>query len=568
MKRSIWLSWGVLVAIDIAMRAAYLAPRLLTVRGFANYAVAVLVLWLLLRFLLACSRRRRFVLFLLVLALPMTIEWAVFRAYGQFAAPSDFALFLEAPRVVFAAGTMGVDRLITFLSLVLVLASESLLPKEPVVLRRRAALAGGGILVGALLASAMYWRASPSLEHPSLAFWSAMTGLATRSSPGVHHGAHVVLARQPPKSGEKLPNVVLVIGESLAVSHLSVYGYERDTSPRLKKLADDGSLVYFRDAAVMGPNTRTSVPYIMTGLAGPDPGGRALRVPTVLEYAKSRGYHTAVVSAQEEGWGNLEAIFTGGADTFQGGIHFASNVDIFKGGDDLAVLQQGALPRLKSLEEPFLLVLHMDGSHLVYSYHSPPSHKVFPEDGVNSVGAYDNTIRVTDEYLARVFEALRARDPSAWMFFTSDHGQPLGEGGAFFNHGYQTNVVRDPLFVFPPSDAPESQRTAIREASTAPVSACDLTPTIVHLMGATPSGEAPMDCADWFAATPKDASRVRVVSAYTPTGVREPTMLLLLPDGRRALYEVDHGTVVLNDGVTRPMSELALPPEVAARLAK
>ena len=224
------------------------------------------------------------------------------------------------------------------------------------------------------------------------------------------------------------------------------------------------------------------------------------------------------------------------------------------------------MPRIKTLEEPFFLVLHMDGSHLVYTNHSPPSHKVFPEDGVNSVGAYDNTIRVTDEYLGRVFEALRARDPDAWMFFTSDHGQPLGEGGAFFNHGYQANVVRDPLFVFPPATATEAQRAAIRDASVAPVSACDITPTIVHLMGATPSRDAPMDCANWFAPNILGSSRVRVVSAFTPTGVREPTMLLLLPDGRRALYEVEQGTVTLNDGVALPMSALALPPEVAARL--
>jgi arylsulfatase A-like enzyme len=151
------------------------------------------------------------------------------------------------------------------------------------------------------------------------------------------------------------------------------------------------------------------------------------------------------------------------------------------------------------------------------------------------------------------------------MFFTSDHGQPLGEGGAFFNHGYQTNVVRDPLLVFPPPSAdhsPAARDSQWSEIATAQVSACDLAPTILHLMKA--SLAAPMDCVDWLAHAPKP--RVRVVSAYTPTWVSEPTMLLLMPDGERALYELQHGTVTMNDGLERPMSEIGIPAEVSHRL--
>ena len=164
----------------------------------------------------------------------------------------------------------------------------------------------------------------------------------------------------------KLPNIVLVVGESLAASHLSLYGYERDTSPRLQALQTQGQLVALRDATVMGPNTRTSVPYIFTGLEGPDPDGRVFRAPTILEYAKARGYHTAFVSAQEESWGNFDVLFHEGVDTFRTGIEFAPEVDVLKGADDLVVLEQGVLPLLRSLPEPFFVVLHMDGSHLPY----------------------------------------------------------------------------------------------------------------------------------------------------------------------------------------------------------
>jgi arylsulfatase A-like enzyme len=353
---------------------------------------------------------------------------------------------------------------------------------------------------------------------------------------------------------------VLVLGESLAASHLTLYGYDRPTTPQLQALADRDELVVFRDAVVSCPHTRTSMPYIMTGVAGPDPAGRVFRAPTVTQYAKARGYHTAFVSAQEESWGDLDSLLREGSDTFRSGIEFAAHVDVLKGGDDLVVLEQGVLPAIRSLAEPFFLVVHMDGSHLPYRPHSPPSHKVFPEDGVNSIGAYDNTIRVTDDYLARLFAALRERDPRAWLFFTSDHGQPLGEGGAFFNRGYQSNVVKDPLLVFPPP----SEHAEWATLAGAQVSACDLTPTIVHLMGTAPAPEAAMDCVDWLAGPPKP--RHRVVSAYTPAYVAEPTMLVLEPDGERALYDLWRSTVTLNDGITRPMSEHMFPSDIASRL--
>lgn len=279
----------------------------------------------------------------------------------------------------------------------------------------------------------------------------------------------------------------------------------------------------------------------------------------MIEYAHANGYHTAFISAQEESWGRLDALFREGADTFHSGIHFAPSVDVLKGADDLDVLDRGVLPELATIAEPFFIVLHMDGSHMPYGYHSPASRKVFgPEDGVNSIDAYDNTVRVTDEYVARTFEALRARDPEAWMFFTSDHGQPLGEGGAFYNRGYQPSVLRDPLLVFPPRSADVAPWTALLDAQ---VEACDLAPTLLHLMTATPA--LAMDCVDWLAGAPHD--RIRVVSAYTAAFLDEPTAMVVLPTRKRALFDLHRMTVTVDDGELLAASEFPLPPEVAAR---
>lgn len=562
-RRSVWLAWGGLLSIDLVGRAGYLAPRLTTWRGAVNYAAAAIVLWIALRFIALARGRRRVFLYFALIAVPVVVQWMVFRSYGAFVTPTDFAAFAESPRVVLQAAGEAADRIGSAVVFALTMGALFFLPRatKPLGTRRAAAMAVTAL--AAVATGTFYWRASPTLEHPQPAFACAALGLAKRVGVQAQGEGHLPVPRGhgvSPSSNPKPPNVVLVLGESLAASHLTMYGYDRPTSPELQRLTDEGALVPMRDAVVMGPHTRTSVPYIMTGLAGPDPNGRVFRAPTVTEYAKARGYHTAFVSAQEESWGALDAMLREGADVFQTGIAFAATVDVLKGGDDLVVLEEGVLPALRTLPEPFFLVVHMDGSHLPYRDHSPPSHKVFPEEGVNSIGAYDNTIRVTDEFLSRLHAALRARDPEAWMFFTSDHGQPLGEGGAFYNHGYQSNVVQDPLFVFPP----EASRPAMRAVAEAQTSACDVAPTILHLMDTTPIADAPMDCADWLEGPP--APRVRVVSAYTPAYLLEPTMLVLLPSGEREVYDLLRGTVTGDDGVARPLSEHALPSEVRARL--
>jgi len=560
LQRSIRAAWGALVAIDLLSRATWLAPRLATTRGALNYGAAVIALLLVLRLLAMAPRRRRVWLFAVFVSVPMAIQFAVFRAYGQFVEPTDFVAFFESPRVVLFAAWSGADRLGMIAVFVVSLATAWIMPKEKRPLRVWWIGLAGATLATAFGIGATYWRASPSLAHAQPAFLSAAVGLLPRTTIRARQGRRVVVPPAP--ANEPLPNIVLVVGESLAASHLTLYGYERDTTPRLQKIADRGEAIVMRDAVVVGPHTRTSVPYILTGLEGPDPDGRVFGAPTILAYAKARGYHTAFVSAQEESWGSLDALFREGADIFRTGIQFAPDVDVLKGADDLVVLEKGVLPALDTLREPFFLVVHMDGSHIPYGHHSPASHKVFvPEEGVNSIRAYDNSVRVTDEFLARTFDKLHARDPNAWMFFTSDHGQALGEGGAFFNRGYQLNVVRDPLLVFLPKD---TDRAPWHALSPAQVSACDVAPTILHLMKTAPAPSAPMDCANWLDGPP--VARVRVVSAYTPTYVTEPTMLVVLPDGARRVYHLGQGNVTLDDGSILPIGDRPLPDRVAARL--
>lgn len=58
------------------------------------------------------------------------------------------------------------------------------------------------------------------------------------------------------------PNILLVVLDTLRADHLGCYGYERDTSPYIDKLAEEGIL--FSNTFSQGAYTHVSIPSIFT----------------------------------------------------------------------------------------------------------------------------------------------------------------------------------------------------------------------------------------------------------------------------------------------------------------
>ena len=62
----------------------------------------------------------------------------------------------------------------------------------------------------------------------------------------------------------KGPNVILIVIDALRPDHLGCYGYQRDTSPNIDKLAKEG--IIFKNAYANAPWTKPSVATIFTSL--------------------------------------------------------------------------------------------------------------------------------------------------------------------------------------------------------------------------------------------------------------------------------------------------------------
>lgn len=113
-------------------------------------------------------------------------------------------------------------------------------------------------------------------------------------------GAAVISHRHnlnPVKEGAKQrPNILLITIDALRPDHLGCYGYHRDTSPHIDKLAREG--VIFTQAISQGPETVLSLPSLMTSLYPSQHGihklGRAYRIsaPTLAEVLDKNGYYS------------------------------------------------------------------------------------------------------------------------------------------------------------------------------------------------------------------------------------------------------------------------------------
>ncbi len=418
---------------------------------------------------------------------------------------------------------------------------------------------GGVSLLAALGVATFAWASSPTMQHSLLSASAAFMDLLRMPNnfyksevPGQRRFDNLECAQ--PEPGQARPSVIWVIGESLVAKRMSLYGYTRPTTDFLLQEWQQDRLVRFNNAVSIGTVTRVSLPYLFFGIQGPDSDGRIYRTPSVFDFAKTAGLKTAFIGAQELRWGDQDKIIINhNVDLYKSGSDFDRSAGVSKGAEDFKVLTEGALPFLKNTSEPFFLALHMDGSHYPYATHSLPRFKRFlPEQHVNDDNAYDNTVVQLDAYLQELMSVVRAHHPQAWVFYSTDHGQNLTKE-VRFNSGYSENVIRNPLFIFPPA----GQMEALEQNTGSPVSQADLYATTLSLWNCALPAHLRQDSFSLFGAVP--AERIRVVSNFMSSHFVDETVAVILPNRRKIEVDYGKGSVTLDSGQVLPLSSWNAP---------
>ena len=227
-----------------------------------------------------------------------------------------------------------------------------------------------------------------------------------------------------PQVNDDNPLYILVIGEAARYDHLSLNGYERNTTPLLQVRKN---LISYDSAYAQANLTSYSLPLIITR-ATADDADRTYREKSIVEAFQEAGYFSGYLNKQLSS--ALETRIVNVSDyAYQSNkeVDVENNYDI----DLVAKLQECVSDTSQ------FFVLHTMGSHFRYEYRYPAEFEQFTpvmgksfsylgiseENKLEFINAYDNTILYLDYFLNELIEYVDGLNRSAVVVYISDHGE-------------------------------------------------------------------------------------------------------------------------------------------------
>ena len=233
--------------------------------------------------------------------------------------------------------------------------------------------------------------------------------------------------------------LVIGIGESLRAGNMTIYGYERDTTPTLSGLKKNQIIDVFKHTYAAGTNTWTAIPAALTILE-PD-GGRADLSKSIVNLARDAGYKVYWVSNQPK-YSQWDFSVSAIAEQANETRFFSESMDNV--GKD-AVLLSELQEILKSRNnEKILVFLHFYGSHMSFSDRYPEEFEFF-SGGNKQLDQYDNSILYTDFLQGKVINLMK-KYGGKYLFF-ADHGLIAPGSKMSLKHDIRETPDLDSLWV-------------------------------------------------------------------------------------------------------------------------
>lgn len=293
-------------------------------------------------------------------------------------------------------------------------------------------------------------------------------------------------------------NILLIAIDTLRADHLGCYGYFRDTSPVLDRLAREG--VLFENFYAAGVPTGPGFTSIITGLYPINHGYYITPwnvpntpqldddIPVLAEILWDHGYTTAAFD-------NL-VNFRSHPKHFVRGYEFYVNVTKSSRWVHHHVTCREVNSRLlpwirRHSYEKFFLFVHYWDPHMPYNqsvaYRKLFRHRkgslsdlrvekaeagydyvqgwgrvgmIFEGDEEKSIDLYDGEISYVDSCVGEVLSTLKEEnvlDDTA-VIVTSDHGEQLGQHGVYGHAGLHESVIKVPLIMWYPRKMRGGQR--------------------------------------------------------------------------------------------------------------
>lgn len=232
-------------------------------------------------------------------------------------------------------------------------------------------------------------------------------------------------------------NIVFIVDESVRADHLSVNGYARDTTPRLRALKQKGLLQTWGAAVSGATESVGSNRLLLSGVYKlPDANGDVDRLPSLFQYAKAAGYRTFYFDGQKYSQWN---------GTKYDRADFGEIVGIKDFPDAKMRDIDGRFgKKIRELIENSsgnFIWVNKRGVHFRYEENYPSAEKVWApvdSEGGRSAEAdnqalinnYDNAVRYNSEtFFGNLFPGGETIENTIYIY-TSDHGQTLVQGAS------------------------------------------------------------------------------------------------------------------------------------------
>ena len=391
--------------------------------------------------------------------------------------------------------------------------------------------------------------------------------------------------RPATRAAGDVPHVLLVVLDTVRADHLSVYGYGRNTTPRLAQLLAErpGARLYpfaFSNGTWTVPSHATLFSGLLPSEHGCDFGvsgarGFELTAPRVLaELFGEGGWATSCVFANfwlakvpgfERGFEHYHYVphpvgLTLFGETLRRYLLPSLSADRVVGGALAPDVNRAVLKAFDAAgDRPQFLVANYTDPHSPYV--PPPAFRGafapwsprevprylsirLPDAELRRLEArYDEEILALDHSIGELFDELDRRGEldRSWVIVTSDHGEAFGEHGVT-EHGttVHNSVTRVPLLIFPP------EGETLPEPS-GPVSLIDVAATLASIAGAElggrgrdlrRAGSAATAVLEFFGDPSKARQHGALAGVPAKVGIEGPHKLIRYAE-RAELYDVE-----------------------------
>lgn len=216
---------------------------------------------------------------------------------------------------------------------------------------------------------------------------------------------------------------VLVIGESQNKKHMSLYGYNRNTTPNLDKLQNSKNFIKFNNAYSSNVYTLATITYALTeknqynNISFKDN-------TTLIEILNTAGFNTVWLSNQgQSGLHDTAITLIGREANQQDWINKLNGKEIISNHYDLDLLK--SLDKIQLTNNMFI-VIHLLGNHGDYNKRYPDSFNIYINN--TNIDTYDNSIYYNDYVMNSIIEKVKNIPNFKALIYFSDHGEDISLG--------------------------------------------------------------------------------------------------------------------------------------------